>query len=253
MRESFLVQSLTSLLLLSYFSTVAADTANPVGQKPMGISLEWYQHELDLDVTDIETSIPGITDAMVDAVKGRLNTTDTLKMANLRLDYQWHPALNVYAAVGKLTDDTTVDFSSLGAGISDLVINNKGTAYAVGTKLQGQYGKVLPSLQYMHSRIDLDGNDADIKVNALIPSVGLQTDYGMFDASLVYQAVEASYAGTVVAPFVGEVPVTVRTENKDKLQVMAGWQTQLAKDLYLKGNIGLNGQQQFQLQLNKRF
>ncbi|QLQ31450.1 MAG: hypothetical protein HZT40_07355 [Candidatus Thiothrix singaporensis] len=81
----------------------------------------------------------------------------------------------------------------------------------------------------------------------------MQTGYGVFNASLVYQAVKATYSGTVSAPFIGEVPVTVDTENKDDLQVMAGWYGQLGKDLYLNTNVGLNGQRQFQLQLNKRF
>lgn len=253
MREPFLVQGLTSLCFLSCLSVASADTETFTDLKPTGVSVEWYQHELDLKVTDIKTSLPGITSAMVDSVKGSLDTTDNVKLVNIRLDYQLRPYLNVYGSIGKITDNTSVDFSKLGLGISDLVVDSKGTAYTAGAILVGKYGKLIPALQYIHSNIDLEGNASDITLDALIPSLGVQTNYGVFDASLVYQALEAEYSGTVSAPFVGEVPLTVNAENKDNLQVMAGWHTQLAKDLYLHTNVGLNGHQQFQLMLNKRF
>lgn len=253
MRESFLVQGLASLCLLSCFSAVSAETETFTDLKPTGISLEWYQHELDLKVTDIKTNLPGITSAMVDSVKGNLDTTDNVKLVNVRLDYQLRPYLNVYGAIGKITDNTRVDFSRLGLGVSDLVVDSKGTAYTAGAILVGKRGKWLPALQYIHSNIDLEGNASDITLDALIPSLGVQTKYGVFDASLVYQALKADYSGTVSAPFVGEVPLTVSAENKNDLQVMAGWHTQVAKDLYLHTNVGLNGHQQFQFMLNKRF
>lgn len=253
MREPFLVQGLASLFLLPYFSTACAETDPRLDLKPTGVSVEWYQHKLDLNVTDVKTNLPGITSAMVDSVKGQLNTTDDVKLANVRLDYQLRPYLNVYGSIGKITDDTQVDFSKLGLGVSDLTVDSKGNAYTVGAILVGKYDRLLPSLQLMHSRIDLEGDGDDVQVNALIPAVGVQTGYGVFNASLVYQAVKATYSGTVSAPFIGEVPVTVDTENKDDLQVMAGWYGQLGKDLYLNTNVGLNGQRQFQLQLNKRF
>lgn len=253
MRVSSLVQGLTILSLLSIVSTASAETETFSDLKPTGISVEWYQHKLDMKVTDIEINIPGITDELLDSIKGRLKSTDDVELINLKLDYQLRPYLNVYSAVGKITDSSRVDFSGLGIGISDLVIDNEGTAYTVGAILVGQYGRVLPSLHLAHSQIDLDGNSENIVINALVPAVGWQTDYGVLNASLVYQAVDAAYSGTVTAPVIGKVPARVNAENNNDLQIMAGWLTRLDNDLYLNANIGLNGQKQFQLQINKRF
>lgn len=253
MRESSLVKGLTILSLLPFISTVSAETETFSNLKPGGVSVEWYQHELDMKVTGIETNVPGITDELVNAVKGQLKSTDNAELINLKLDYQLRPYLNVYGAVGKITGSSRVDFSGLGVGISDLVVDNKGTAYTAGAILAGQYGRLLPSLHFAHSQINLDGNSEDITINALIPAVGWQTDYGILSTSLVYQAIDAAYSGNVAAPIVGEVPVTVKTENNDDVQMMAGWATRLTEDLYLNANVGLNGQKQFQLQVNKRF
>lgn len=253
MKRIRFAQGIVSLLLMSSLSIATAETLPLFETKSTGISLEWHQHELDLEVLDIDTNIPGVTNALIDSVKGQLNTNNDVEVINLRLDHQFHPNLNVFGAIGKVTDRTQTSFSSLAPGLSDLIVDNDGVAYTIGATLIHKYNQFVASVMIAHSRIDQDNNPDDIKVNAAIPSLGFQTRYGIFSASLLYQAIEASYSGTVTAPLVGEVPVTIETENEDEIQIMAGYQTQLAKKLYLNANIGLNGQNQFQILINKRF
>lgn len=253
MSDSSPVKVLAISSLVLFISTAHAEKDLLAELKPVGVSLEWYQHELDMNVTGIDLNIPGITDEIVDSVKGQLNSTDKVELLNLKLDYQVRPYLNVYGAIGKVTDNNRVGFSDLGVGISDLEVENDGTAYTTGAVIVGRYGQLLPSLHLAHSRIDLDNNDEDIKVTAAVPSLGWQTDYGIFSASLLYQKIDAAYTGTVTAPVVGEVPVTVYAENDKELQLAIGWLNHLGKDFYLNASAGLNGQQQFQIQLNKRF
>lgn len=230
-----------------------ANTRDFSTPKPTGISLEWYQHELDMDVTHIYTNIPGIPATALNNIKSRLNTSDQTSLLNLRLDHQIQPYLNVFGAVGKITNTSRVNFSGLGLGTSDLTANNEGTAYTLGATLSAQRGSWIATLKALHSTIDLDNSAGNIRVNALFPSLGVQTDHGTFSTSLIYQAIEASYYGTVDVPLLGAVPTSVDVKNNDKIQITLGWTNEVSKDLYLDANVGLNGQEQFQLQLNKRF
>ena len=197
--------------------------------------------------------MPGVSEAVLDSMAAQLKTRNNLELVNLRLDYQTLPWLNVYGSVGKITDETEVDFSATLPGVSRMNVDNGGTAYTIGARTNHKFGHLLTSINMAHSRLDLDNNSETVTVTSLVPSIGLQTDYGNFSGSLVYQAVEASYSGSINAPIVGEIPVTVQTENKDEFQIMAGWQLPLANDFYINADLGLNGEKQFLLQLNKRF
>lgn len=236
-----------SLTLISTSST-AADSL-----KSTGLTLEWYQQALDLDVLKLEIPNLGLPDSALNSVRKQLKTTDTLKILNVRLDYQLHPYMNLFGGVGKVTDVARVDFSGLGNNLSDLVIDNRGYALSLGATFSRKYGPWRPTLHFVHSRLRHEGSQEDIIIDGLVPTLGLETRYGEFSTSLVYQAVEATFAGTVTAPIIGDVPVKVLAENKNELLFMAGWNKQIAKDTYLKASIGLNNNQQFQLQLNQRF
>jgi hypothetical protein len=221
--------------------------------KPNGISLEWYQHELDLGITQVNTPLLSISAQQLETIKRRLKTLNEIEVVSVRLDRQLRPYLNIFGSIGKVTDVTTVDFSRLNSLFSDLVVDNNGTAYTMGATLKRHHGHWLTSIQYIHSRIHRDNNSEEIVVNTVVPTLGYQTHLGTFSTSLAYQGFKAVYSGIVTVPIVGDVPVEVTTENSDHLQLLAGYHTQIVKDLYINMNVGLNGQKQIHLQLNKRF
>ncbi|MGB1256680.1 MAG: hypothetical protein ACPG51_12515 [Thiolinea sp.] len=244
----------TGAICTLFSSSVNAIEIMPYPEaKPIGVSLEWYQHELDMEVLEIQANIPGINNAMLDSMAGQLTSQNNLELINLRLDYQALPWLTVYGSVGKITDQAEVNFSAVLPGVSNMNVENNGTAYSLGARTNHQFGQWLTSVNVAHSRLDLDNNSETVSVTSLVPSIGLKTDYGNISGSLVYQAVKASYSGTATVPLIGEIPVTVEAENKDAFQIMAGWQLPLANDYYINADIGLNGEKQFLLQLNKRF
>ncbi len=250
------VSGLINTFLLSIITSFLGQLAqaDPLAEfKPNGISLEWYQHELDLDITQVNTSLPGVSAEQLNAIKGQLRTLNDVEVISLRLDRQIRPYLNIFGSIGKVTDTTRIEFSRLSPLISDMEVGNNGTAYTVGATLERHYGDLITSLQYIYSRIDLDNNSEDIVVNTVVPTLGYQTQFGTFSASLAYQAFDAVYSGTVTAPIVGDVPVEVTAENSDNFQLLAGYKTRVAKDLYINTKVGLNGQKQLYLQLNKRF
>lgn len=245
------------LLLLLNSNSIVADSNGvdfkSTELKPFGISLEWNQYELDLDVLEIRTSLPGVTQEQLDAAKGQLNARSSSKTVNVRLDYQVNPNFNIYGALGQVTDTTNVNFSAVVPGTSNLISDHDGNVYTVGAILSGKHGKWLPSLNFTHSQVDLDNNNERAKINTFAPSLGRITNYGLFSASFLYQSIEADYSATTSVPVLGDVPVNVKTENQDKWRMMAGWAAPIAKDLFINVNVGLNDDKQFHVQLNKRF
>ncbi|CAA6826316.1 MAG: Unknown protein [uncultured Thiotrichaceae bacterium] len=247
---------LISLLLLAVVAiplNISAEENPSPEFKAMGVSLEWYRHEFDLNVTQVKTTFPGVSAAQMDAIKAQLDSFNDVEVVNLRLDRQVHPYLNIFGSIGQVANTTQVGFSRLAPGVSDMEVDNDGTAYSVGATFSRQYGKVIGSFDYIYSYINLDKNNDEIVVHSAVPSLGVLTKVGTVSLGFAYQAIEVDYSGVVTAPFVGDVPVTVATENDDDIQLLAGLHTRLAKDWYMTANVGLNGQEQLRLQFNKRF
>lgn len=251
MRESTLFKVFSCLFIGALSSYTYASEENMSKFKKNGVSVEWYQHELDLKITDID--FPGMTQEQMNTLKGQLESSNEVEAINLRMDHQVNTHLNLYGSIGKITEKTKVNFSGLGMGMSDLVVDNKGTTYTIGANLTGKYHRFIPSLHYMHSRIDLNNSANIIKVHSVVPSLGMKTKYGLIKAGLIYQDIDAEYSGTISTPLVNDVPVYVSTENKDRINIMGGLNTRLSRDFYLDTQLALDGRKKIQIQINKRF
>lgn len=250
-----LVSQLISIVLtglLFFISTIQASDELPILKKT-GLSFDLYRQKLDLNVTDIKANIPGIAPELLNTIKPQLNTINSIDVYGLRLDYQLTPSFNIFGSLGKVEERTTVDFSNVNAALSDLVLEKQGAVYSVGAIYTKRFDPMFASVSIVHSRIDLDDNPHDIKVSGLIPALGVKTRIGELTGSLLYQEVDAVFAGVITAPFVGDVPVEVSASNDNDVQVMVGLKTRLAGDFYLNASAGLNGQEHYQVQLNKRF
>lgn len=221
--------------------------------KPTGISLDLYRQKLDLKVTDVEANIPGMSSEAIDALIPQLNTTNSIDVYGLRLDYQVNPSFNIFGSLGKVKEETDVSFSKANPILSDMTLDAQGMVYSVGGVYTKRFDPMFAAVTLIHSRIDLDDNPHDIKVTGLIPSVGVKTPIGILTGSLLYQEIDAVFAGEVTAPVLGALPVEVSAVNDNKIQVLAGLRTQLARDFYLNASVGLTDQENYQIQLNKRF
>lgn len=254
MNKYLLAKSISiAFIIISAIQTSQASDGNPHVLKKTGISVDLYRQTLDLKVTDIKANVPGVTPELLNTFKPQLNTSNSIDVYGLRLDYQLTPSFNIFGSLGKVEENTTVNFSNINAALSDLVIEQKGTVYSVGGVYTKNFDPLFASVRVVHSRINLDDNPHDIKVSGLIPTVGIKTRIGILTGSLLYQEVDAVFAGEITAPFVGAVPVEVSATNDNDIQVMAGLRTRLARDFYLNASAGLNGQEHYQIQLNKRF
>jgi hypothetical protein len=221
--------------------------------KKTGISVDLYSQKLDLQVTDITASITGITPELLETFKPKLNTTNKIDVYGLRLDYQLNDAVNIFGSLGKVKEKTIVDFSNVNAALSDLELDKKGSVYSVGAVYTKHFDPLFASVTVVHSRIDLDDNPHVIKVSGLIPTLGMKTRIGVLTGSLLYQEVDAVFSGEIATPFDPAVPVEVSATNDKDIQVLVGLRTRLAKDFYLNASAGVNGQENYQIQLNRRF
>lgn len=254
MNKHLFSSSISIALINVLFAMGTAQAASDLPRlKKIGISVDLYQQKLDLKVTDVKANIPGITPELLDTFKPQLNTSNSIEVYGLRLDYQLTPTFNVFGSLGKVEEKTAVGFSNANAMLSDLALEKKGMVYSVGATYTKRFDSLFASLSAIHSRIDLDDNPHDIKVSGLIPTLGVNTRIFELTGSLLYQEVNAVFSGEITAPIIGAVPVEVSAENDNDVQVLAGLRTRLAQDFYLNLSAGLNGQEHYQVQLNKRF
>ncbi len=253
--NKFQLPNASGLMLVSILSVAGTSQASSdlPTLKPTGISIDFYRQTLDLNVDNIEANIPGVTSEMLDIFKPQLKTTNDIDVYGLRLDYQLTPSFNIFGSLGKVKEQTTVEFSDINPALSDLSLDKQGYVYSVGAIYSKNFDPMVASVTVMHAVIDIDDNPHDITVSGLIPSVGINTPIGQLTGSLLYQEVDAVFAGEITAPFVGAVPVEVSASNDNDIQLLLGLRTQLARNLYLNASAGINGQAHYQAQLNKRF
>lgn len=243
----------TVALLLSAFPPVSAGDTPDFTFKPRGVSLELLTQERELDIQELNIAVPGLDSAAASFIKNQTGATDKTQAANLRVDYQVRPYLNVFGSAGSLNDNVKVDFSSLGLGLPNLDVETHGVLYGAGFTLMGRDENLLGALTYVHHVADLDDSGRKMSADTLMPTLGIQTKAGVLSASLDWQNVDDNYAGTVSLPGIGAVPVEVSTKNHDAFAYSVGLHTRLAKDLYLSADAGLGNRQHAMLMLNQRF
>lgn len=243
----------STILLLPLIQPVFAGDVPDLMLKPHGISLELVTQERDLDITDLQLGIPGLDSPTIAFIKNQAEATDQAKAANLRIDYQMKPYLNVFGSAGALQDEVKINFSKLGAGLADMNVASNGMLYGAGFTLMGHDGNLLGTLTYVHHIADMGGSERKVSANTVIPMLGVQTEVGVFSASLDWQDVDDNYSGKITVPGIGDVPVEVSAKNRDELAYSMGFHTQLAKNLYMSADVGFDDRKHALLMVNQRF
>ncbi len=117
-----------SILLLFLFQPLEAEEMPDFTLKPHGVSLEVLTQEQDLEITDLKLALPGINDTLLSSIKSQTTAADKAQAANVRLDYQVNPHLNVFGSAGNLQSKVKINFSKLGMGLP------RATAYKFALK-----------------------------------------------------------------------------------------------------------------------
>ena len=177
-----------------------------------------------------------------------------VETVGVKLDYQVTPPLNVFVGVEQGSGKAKAALSAIPSlGLPDMSFDADGVLYNLGATVSGQRGRYLGSLTYVHTITDTQGGIEGGSANTLLPTLGVLTDVGVFNAGLIYQHADFDYKGTVILPVFGAVSATVKGETADKLAYRVGYQTPLSKDVYLDASAGFGGQTEARLELNKRF
>jgi len=255
MLKGFLPSSCGICALMFVIQPVGAGTATTgMPLKARGVGIELYTQNQDVKITDIVIKNPMVAALLPANAKDLVTINNDLKMVGAKLDYQVNPHLTVFGGISQVSGESTANLSALpGFGLSDLVFDADGTLYNAGATVAKQQGRYFGALTYIYTHADGDAGIKDGAVNTLIPSVGVLTDVGAFNAGLIYQQADIDYAGTLVLPGLGEVETEVRGETADTLAYRVGYQTQVGRDLYLDASAGFGGWEDARLELNQRF
>ena len=241
-------------VLVCGFQAVAIGADVEPTLKARGIGLSAYSQQQDMQVTDFTINNPMLSALVPANAKDIVTINNEVKTVGVKLDYQVAPPLNVFAAVEQISSEATAKLSALpGFGLPDMHFDADGVLYNLGATVSAKQGRYLGSLTYVHSITDTEGGIEGGSVNTLLPTLGVMTDVGIFNAGLLYQKANIDYNGTVTLPVFGEVVATVKGKTEDPLVYRVGYQTPLGKDLYLDASAGFGGQTQARLELNKRF
>lgn len=108
-------------------------------------------------------------------------------------------------------------------------------------------------MTYVYSISDVDGNEENTIINTLIPAVGKKTNIGVFSLGLNYQQLDGKYKGTLAVPVIGNVDAEIAAENKNELAYILGYQTKIAKNIFLRADAVFGGRKGYKLDLGYRF
>lgn len=254
MASSVLPVSIGMGVLLWGFQSVCAGAEVDAALKSRGIGLTVYSQQQDIHVKDFSIQNPVLSALVPASAKDSVTITNKIKAAGVKLDYQVMPQLNVFGAVSQVTGKATANLSAIpGFGLPDMYFDADGVLYNVGATVSARHERYFSALTYVHSMTDTQGGIDGGSADTLLPTVGVLTKVGVFNAGLIYQKADMDYNGTVTLPGFGQVAATVKGETADKLAYRVGYQTSLGKDVYLDASTGFGGQTDARLELNKRF
>ncbi|MEZ5476188.1 MAG: hypothetical protein R3E95_01410 [Thiolinea sp.] len=108
--------------------------------------------------------------------------------------------------------------------------------YSAGANLFARDQDYFAALTYVYSLTDMKASDQVNSSYAIIPVVGKKTPIGAVSVGLRYQHAERDYQGTLTIPALGNASVntTLSAENTEKLSYIAGFNTELGRDVYLQ-------------------
>jgi hypothetical protein len=254
MANNLLPMSVGMGVLWCGVQAVAVGAEAEAAWKARGIGLTAYTQQQDLRVTDFTVDNPLLYTLLPANAKDVVTIENKINTAGVKLDYQVAPPLNVFVGVEQVSGEAMAKLSALpGLGLADMYFDADGVLYNVGATASAQRGRYVGALTYVHTVSDTQGGIEGGSADTLLPTVGVLTDVGVFNAGLVYQQAQVDYKGTVNLPVFGAVAATVKGETADKLAYHVGYQTALGKDLYLDAKAGFGGQTDARLELNKRF
>jgi len=193
---------------------------------PWGIGVDFLTMDQDYSIKSLQFDLPGvdISDASLISVANELNHYD------LKFDVWLTPFLNVFALVGRIDADTSVDLSQvpitgLPVQLGVLPVSYDGTVYGGGVNLVYGAPHWFVAVNNTWTGTNLSG-DFDSSVSAFTsqPRIGLIKNRWSFYVGGLYLNATEKHKGTIALPIPGIPPVAfdVELESADKWNYAVG-------------------------------
>lgn len=238
---------------LPFMRDLAGDHELP---RPYGVGVDFFTLDQTYDIDRLSFTLPGVSlsDPSVIDVDNQIWESD------IKFDAWLLPFLNVFAILGHIEGDTTVDLSAVplpqvpGGNLGKLGIEYDGRVYGAGATAVVGGEHWFASLTGTYSRSNLDG-DFDSKVRSLTwqPRVGYLTGPWAFFVGGYYIDAEEDHQGAIALPGLGSVPFDVSLRSSDKFNYSAGVHYQMTPALETTLELGGGDRQTSLLNVTLRF
>jgi len=223
---------------------------------PCGIGINYYYQRQGYDVSRIKLT-PDISQ-MIPINPGDLDVKSRINEANLKLDVWVLPFLNLFAIVGRVEENTKVNNIPF-PQMSSVVYKDEGNLYGGGATLVYGIKHFWASLTVADSYADLNKSDSWIQAFVLTPKVGARIDTPWPGKGLnvwvggTFQKAEEEHSGDWDVPGLGSLKYDVKLKEKEPLNVIAGFGTDLWGRVAMEVEFGFGEREQAFASLGYRF
>ena len=226
-------------LLLCFPMTAAAEPLfmkDSLGDReffePWGVGADLFIMQQDYNIKELDFIIPGLPGVDTDKV----DVSNDVQNYNLRADVWLTPFLNVFALVGYIDADTSVDLSELsldvlGVPLPGFGVSYDGTVYGVGFNLVYGTENWFAALNNTFTDTSLSGDfDSSVSSYTAQPRVGIIRNGWQYWVGGMYIDVDEKHSGVFALPIPDPmnpgsnlmVPFDIELESSDKWNYAVG-------------------------------
>ena len=227
---------------LPFLKETAGDAELP---SAYGIGVDYYFMDQDYDVESLEVAVPGLTvdDPSVILVDNEVEYVD------VKIDAWIFPFLNLFAVLGTLNGETTVDLGRVDSPqlpfpLGTVDIDYDGTVYGIG--LTTVYGRDnwFGSMTATYTDTDLDGDfDSTVRTFTFQPRFGMRYSNVTAWIGATFLDAEENHSGTLSLgiPDLPPVPFDVELSSANEWNMTLGARVQITEHLEATLDFGFSG------------
>lgn len=199
---------------------------------PWGVGADIFMMQQDYDIKDLEFILPDI----VELDPSKVDVSNDVQNFNLRGDVWLTPFLQVFALVGRIDADTSVDLSQasleiLGIALPGFGVSYDGTVYGAGFNLMYGTERWFAVLNNTWTDTSLTGDfDSSVTSYTAQPRIGLINNGWTYWVGGMYIDVDEKHSGSFELPIPDpsnpgsnlQVPFYVELESKEKWNYAVG-------------------------------
>lgn len=239
---------------LPFMQGLAGDAELP---RPWGIGLDFYTMDQDYDIQSLEFNlpIPGVELGDPHDIK----STNEVMHFDLKADVWLLPFLNVFAIVGRVDTDTTVDFSEaeitgLPFELGLLPVNFDGTVFGGGFTLAYGTDNWFASATTTFTETSISGDfKSSVDSFTVQPRVGLIRGNWTYWAGAMYLDVDEHHRGVIKLPYIGDADFAVELVTTDHWNYTAGLAHYFSDKANLSFEVGFGNRSHTLFNFNYRF